>query len=107
MYSDSNISETNSCVSEESKDSLNLDEFLKNNDCSNDFISEIFNDMIPKQESKCHSQSICIEPPVYSRVHKIAKERRVLTSTPTVRVIKIEQDDSVSLKNSSKFLFFI
>ena len=106
IFLDSAVSETCSTFSEESKDSMNLEDLLKPEQPDSDsFFSELFPDLIPPKQVeepvKPVKQPSSKKNPLVIR--KTPKEKRVLTSTPTVRVIKIETPEVVSLRKIKKF----
>lgn len=98
---DSNLSETCSSVSDESKDSMNLDDLLRINDHSNDLFNEIIND-IDEIVTPIRNPEFRNPPTSAGRIYKTPKEKRVLTSTPTVRVIKIENPEDIYLNEVQK-----
>lgn len=63
---------------------MNLDDLLRVNGQTTDIFNEIFSEMVMPT----------IQPSTPTgRIHKTPKEKRILTSTPTVRVIKIENPE--------------
>ena len=87
---------------------MNLEEILKPEKPS-DFFAELFPDLIT-QKQPAEQPVKPVKPPTSKKnplvIRKTPKEKRVLTSTPTVRVIKIEAPEEVKIIAQIKIFKF-